>query len=188
VGRHRLPALFVGLVVAATIAAYGLLGSAPKQGPVPITLLTGDGPIAKTRPDYTGSLVFAATSIAALRSALTARGAIWACSTQPQEQCWAKVTPPSNSLLIAAPLWPVADCSLPHLTGASIQRQTVTLSVDHGPSAACPGVGPDPMLMQLWSIPLTRIPHGTVTIAITYFDRRTPQSLSILDATTVNLN
>jgi hypothetical protein len=189
VGRYQVSALFVGLVIAATVAAYGLLSPAQKQGSVPITLVTEDGPIAKTRPEYTGRLVFAATSLGALRSAVTASGAILACDTQPQvDQCWAKVNPPTNSLLIAAPLWPDADCFVPHLIGASVKGQIATISVDHGPSGACPGVGPDSRSMQLWSIPLSRIPRGTLTIVMRYYDQGTPQTLPQLEETTVNLN
>ncbi len=97
------------------------------------------------------------------------------------------IRPPSNSLLIAAPLWPVADCSLPYLAGASIDGLTLMLLVEHGPSGACPGVGPNPTFMQLWSVPLSRLPHGNLNVVITYHDRADPEARPLTDQTPVSL-
>jgi hypothetical protein len=179
-------------LITAAIVGIGLSGwlLSPRttSGSLALDVIDQNGPTAKSRPGYTGQLIFAATSAQALDTEVRQSAAIWRCDRGAQAgHCLRALSVSRPSLLVALPLWPTADCNLPILKGAELSDRQVIITVDRGQGGACAAVGASPVPLSVLATHLENLPHGQITVKVRYIYGADHNRLVEEDSTTATL-
>jgi hypothetical protein len=177
------------LVIGAVGSALFIGNNLPiHSGPVKLRMMTREGPLAKPRfnePFYTGPSVFAGTNLDDLGAKLAASGVFDGCMYGASGTCWSDVRA-SNSLFVAAPLWPASECPLLGPSWwAELSDHKLVVTIDHGPGSACMGSSSQ---FALFAVNLGALPAGKLVVEVDYVTgSHTNQMHHVLDTST-NVN